>query len=137
MASEDRVTPPVLSVATKTNGTIIIASSIASAKLVFPDEWTSNFVNIFADGADVYVTFGIDADAAVIAAATTVAASGVITTHAAGECLKIPDGQSREMDLSLLGEVTKDAPWVMHHIESSAGGFVRITRSSGTATRRT
>ena len=136
MSEAERVTPPVMSDGTQTNGTIILASSVGSLPLIIPTDWLKGYIEVFADGIDAHVTFGDFADSVVPAAVTTVTA-GVVVTHAAGECAKIPNGTTKQYDLRELGTRENGKPWVMHHIESALLGFVRIVRSSGKGTRLT
>lgn len=114
---------------------IVLDSATSSARLKLPASWRTSIITVQADGVDVYVAFGGTSITASQTAVTTLS-SEAPSAHAAGVSYKIPNGQERNFDMTLIGCDNPGNANQLHavrmaHIESAAGGWVRVYRSSG------
>lgn len=126
-----QVTPPV----SGGDGLVVLASSATAATFQIPDEWLDGWICIQADGVDVSVAF--TEDSALVADPTdvTTLASGAIDTHGTAEVRKVFDGTEKPYDLSLLPRLPAGSSWYLAHVESGAGGYVRLEKASGAVIR--
>jgi hypothetical protein len=79
---------------------LTITVTTASKRFLVPDAWKGSYVDIQADGGDVYIQISTAADAACDKDARAVETGNPIalTASASGNgCMKIPDGQKAFM----------------------------------------
>lgn len=124
-----RVKPPRLE-----SDVVVLASATSSGRLRIPASWLGSYITVQAEGADVYVGFSTDASAAVDRTATTTVTSEV-PNFPATLPQRIPNGSQADFDLSLLEPLSAGQFWRLVHISSATGGYIRIIRSSGPASR--
>lgn len=120
-------------VAPPEDGHVIVLASVTSVKLAgIPAEMRSRFVDIHAEGADCYFVFSDGVSVTVSETATTTYTSGDVVSYTTDGCGRIPAGETRSYDLSLVTMGPDAVALYFVHKESATGGYVRITPSSGT-----
>lgn len=124
------ITPPV-----QGKNLWVLPASTAFSAIEVPSDWYRSFLTLEAEGADIYVAFSDDPAAEVDPAATSTVSGGKITDMGAKAGARIPEGQIRDYDLSMLPFGTGEArKYYLAFAANSPGSFLRITRSSGPVT---